>query len=68
MIFFFYITGESSEHLQLRSYLSSSIAIPLSNLRFLVAVSAGLGVSLNLRKSLLSSSDKKEESLSSFSC
>jgi hypothetical protein len=64
--FFFYATGELLEQLQPRSYLSSSAVIPLLNLRFLVAVLVGLGISLNLRKSSLSSFNKKESS-SSFS-
>jgi hypothetical protein len=64
IISFFYVAGKLLKQLQLRSYLSSFAVIPLSNLRFLVAVSASLKIkiSLNLRKSSSSSFDKEKES------
>jgi hypothetical protein len=67
MTFFFHAAGKLLKQLQSRSCLSFFAVIPLSSLRFLVAISTGPGVSLNLRKSSLSSSDKEEKSLSSFS-
>jgi hypothetical protein len=67
MTFFFHAAGELLKQLQSRSCLSSSVIIPLLNLRFLVADSVGLEISLNLRKSSLSSSDKEKSlSFSSF--